>query len=137
MWREITHTITGPGCVDSDFGGLVILSDHPDPADPRGRAPSPWFQFLASVGACVTSFVAGALSDLAIDPAGVEIVQSQDYTADDDVIPEFSFVIRVPAGFTAEQREAVATAAGMCTVKRVIEAVPEFRIEVHTSSSSG
>ena len=131
MWREVTHTITGPGCVDSDFGGLVILSDHPDPADPGERAPSPWFQFLASLGACVASFVAGALSELSIDPTGVEIVQRQDYADDDDVIPEFSFEIRVPAGFTREQREAVAMAAGMCTVKRVIEAVPKFRIEVY------
>ena len=130
MWREVRHTITGRGRVDSDFGGLIIRTDHPDPADSGDRSPPPWFHFLASLGACVTSFVAAKLSELEIDSTGVEVIQRQEFAEDDDVIPEFSFVVRVPAGLTTEQREAVATAAGMCTVKRVIEAVPKFRIEV-------
>jgi hypothetical protein len=36
----------------------------------------------------------------------------------------------VPSEFTAAEREAVLAAARQCTVKRVIEAVPAFRIEI-------
>jgi ribosomal protein S12 methylthiotransferase accessory factor len=131
MWRKVVHTVSGPGRVDSRFdSGLVITTDHPRPEESTERSPPPWFHFLSSIGACITSFVAGELDDLGIDPTAVRVIQRQDYAETDDVIPEFTFEVEVPPGLPAEHQAAVLAAAERCTVKRVIEAGPGFRIEV-------
>ncbi len=128
-WEEIVHRMPGPGRVDSDFGAFTIASDHPPEFDREGRAPEPWNQFLASIGSCMASFVMAycAKHELAYD--GIELIQRQKREENELHFREIAVEIRVPDDFPPEHRESLAEAARNCTVKRVIENAPVFRIE--------
>jgi ribosomal protein S12 methylthiotransferase accessory factor len=134
MWREIVHTMPGPGRVDSDFGGCVVPSDHPPDDAREGRAPEPWFLFLASIGSCMASFVADACRQRGLPTDGIRLVQRQDPAEEDDTVPEVAVGIEVPEDFSKDDRRALAEAAAACTVKRVLESPPTFRIEVTTAA---
>ena len=129
-WEEIVHTLPGPGRVDSDFGSFVIPSDHPPEDDRGGRAPTPWSQFLASIGSCMASFVAASCEEAGISCEGIRLVQRQSRREGERRLREFFVEIQVPEGFPEEHRAALVTAASRCTVKHVIECGPRFRIEV-------
>lgn len=128
--EEIVHTLPAPGRVDSDFGAFTIASDHPPEEALATRPPTPWSQFLASIGSCMASFVAAYCEEAGLPTTGVRLVQRQTPGAEGARIGEFAVTIETPPGFPAEHRAALAEAAAGCTVKRVIEGRPAFRIEV-------
>lgn len=129
MWQEIVHTLPGPGRVDSAFPAFAVATDHPPRGEEGSRPPTPWALFLASVGACMASFVAARCEELGVPAEGVRLVQRQDLD-ERDLLPEIAVAIEVPPGFPAEHREALVAAAGECTVKRAVEAGIAFPITI-------
>ena len=129
MWREITHTIPGPGRVVADFGDTVIHTDHPADGDREGRAPEPWLLFLASIGTCMASFVAYC-REQGLPAEEIRLVQRQEVDEVSNLVTGFEVTIEVPDGFPGEHRQGLVDAAGACTVKQVIEAGPRFEVAV-------
>jgi len=130
MWNEIEHRITGPGRVESDFGDHVIRSDHPREGERDGRPPEPWRLFLASIGACVASFVDHHCREEGIGPEEIRIVQRQEFTGPERTLGTIGIEVRLPEGFPPKHRDGVLAAAERCTVKRVIEAGMRVRISL-------
>jgi len=128
-WQEIRFRIPSPGRVVADFGNHEILSDHPPDSERDGRDPEPWRLFLASIGACMASFVAARCREEGVPSDSIEIVQRHRF-GDGDALAGFDVEIRVPPDFSPELRVALAEAAADCSVKRTIEAGPEFSISV-------
>jgi putative redox protein len=130
VWTEIVHRITGPGRVEADFGSFTIPTDHPAETERGVRPPEPWCVFLASIGTCMASFVAERCETLGLDPREVTLVQRHRLGEAERFLDEVEVEIRVPPDTPPEHREALVEAAAACTVKRVLEAPPSFRIEV-------
>ena len=132
MWHEITFTLPAYGQVDAHFRDFVVPTDHPPARAREGRAPEPFALFLASIGTCVASFVADYLQEHDLPLTDVRLVQRQSFTGPgpDRTIPAFEIQIVTPPGFPEGHRDALVAAAEACTVKRVIQALPEFRIMV-------
>ena len=128
MWEEIVHRIEGPGRVVADFGPVTIPTDHPG-EEREGRDPEPWLIFLASIGTCAASFVAGAAASLGLDPTGIRVVQRQDFRDEDGSALDVSIRIESDAPLSDDDRAALVAAAGRCTVKRAIEDGTTIRIE--------
>jgi len=125
MSREIVVSIPGPGRADADFGDFVVRTDHP--GDDRADGPvEPWFLFLASVGTCAAAFVAAWCREEGLPAEGLRLVQRE--VRDGDLVRGFEIEIRTPPGFPPGREADLVRAAGECTVKRVLEAGPDFRI---------
>jgi len=127
MWEEIVHRVEGPGRVVADFGPIAIPTDHPD-GEREGRDPEPWLLFLASIGTCAASFVAAAAVTRGIDPAGLRIVQRQDFRDEDGDALDVTIGIESDTPLSEEDRAALVAAGERCTVKRAIEDGTTIRI---------
>jgi len=135
MWYEIIHTLPGPGKVDADFGAFTIHSDHPPTDDREGRPPEPFALFLASIGTCAASFVMAYCQEEGLPYQDIRLIQHQEFSGEGETIPEFSIQIQVPSDFPENHLAALIEAAGECTVKRVMEACPAFRIQAKRGES--
>jgi ribosomal protein S12 methylthiotransferase accessory factor len=136
MWREIIHSIPVPGRAEARFAdGLVIRTDHAPDDVREGRTPEPWLLFLASIGTCAASFVGDYCDRHGLPADGIRVVQRQDLDGTGSALTGIRLEIRVPPSFPLEHRLPLVEAAEACTVKRVIEAGPTFRIEIGERAS--
>lgn len=127
MWEEIVHRIEGPGRVVADFGPVTIPTDHPG-EEREGRDPEPWLLFLASIGTCAASFVAGAAAELGLDPTTIRVVQRQDFRDAEGSALDVSIRIESDTPISDDDRDALVSAAERCTVKQAIEDGTTIRI---------
>ncbi len=127
---DMIVTFPGGKRVDAAYKGFTIRTDQPPAAGGEGSAPSPFDLFLASIGTCAGIYVLGFCRERRIPIEGARLVQRMERNPETKMIGRIAIDIELPAGFPEKYREAVKSAADLCTVKKHIARPPEFDIQV-------
>ena len=126
---EVVVTLPGGRRVDAQVGEHVVRTDQPRSKGGEDTAPSPFQLFLASLGTCAGIFVQGFCANREISSEGIRLVQRSELDPETGVLRSVSLRIEVPPSFPEKYREALVRVAGQCSVKRAIQAHPDFHVE--------
>lgn len=116
--------------VIAEYNGFTIATDQPVGGGGEGSAPAPFDLFLASLGTCAGIYVLQFLRQRDLDTEGLEITQHHKWNPSSGRLEQVRLAIHLPENFPERYRKAVIQAAGLCAVKKHLEAPPEFQIEI-------
>ena len=115
--------------LEAKFDDFTVVTDQPIRYKGDGSAPSPFDYFLASSALCAAYFV--RVYCLARDIPTDDIKLSQNNIVD----PEnrynqiFQIQVELPESISERNREGILRSIDRCTVKKVVQTGPEFKIE--------
>ena len=115
--------------LEAKFDDFTVTADQPIRYKGDGSAPSPFDYFLASSALCAAYFV--RVYCLARDIPTDDIKLSQNNIVD----PEnrykqiFQIQVELPESISDRDREGILRSIDRCTVKKVVQQGPEFKIE--------
>jgi putative redox protein len=124
---EIVVTLPGGRRVDAALPGHVVQTDQPRDNGGENGAPSPFQLFLASIGTCAGIFVQGFCARRDLPTEGIRILERPRYSGD-GTLAGVDLDIEVPPSFPEKYREALVRVADQCSVKKAIQARPEFAV---------
>jgi len=132
---EMTITFPGGKRVDAELMGQVVQTDQSKEGGGDGSAPEPFVHFLASIGTCAGIYVLGFCQarNLATD----EIYLTQKMEFEGRRLAGVRIEIHVPPSFPEKYRPALARAADICAVKKVILDPPAFEIKTVETVDQG
>jgi putative redox protein len=127
---EILISFPGGKKVSAEAFGRIIETDQSPRAGGEGSAPEPFALFLASMGTCAGIYVLSFLQSRGLSTEGLQIRQRLHFNPATGLLAGVDLNIEVPSSVPEKYHEAIRRAADMCTVKKVIEAQPRFKVEV-------
>ncbi|MCO4753491.1 MAG: OsmC domain/YcaO domain-containing protein [Bacteriovoracaceae bacterium] len=115
--------------LEANFDDFSIITDQPIRYKGDGSAPSPFDYFLASSALCAAYFV--KVYCVARDIPTEDIKLSQDNIIDPEnrYNQTFNIQVELPESISEKDREGILRAMDRCTVKRVIQNKPQFKID--------
>ena len=115
--------------LEADLGTIKIMSDQSKESGGDGTAPNPYQYFIASIGLCIAHYVNAFCQqrDIATDEIKITEQVSVDPSSGKT---SFNSIIKLPAYFPDKYREALLKAAEGCKVKKTIQSIPEFKVEL-------
>ena len=111
------------------FGDLEVISDQSVNAGGNAEHPEPFDYFLVSMVLCAGFYARKFCEQRDISTQGMTLTQNNE-NVDDNGKKLFSIEINLPEGFPDKYTKALIAAVNTCTVKKVIQAVPEFSVVV-------
>lgn len=131
---DIAIRFAGGKRVDAVFGDRVIHTDQSAEHGGEGTAAEPFELFLASLAACAGVYVLGFCQARNISTEGLQLTQHHEFDASGR-LSQVRIDISVPPGFPEKYVPALERVAAKCTVKKVIQAAPEFVIRAQASTN--
>lgn len=128
---EIKVTFPGGKKVNAEIGNRTIATDQPAAGGGEGSAPTPFDYFLASLGTCAGIYVLSFCQERNIPTEGLGLTQHAEFGVGEGGRQRLARVVMdidLPEGFPEKYKNAIAKAAGLCSVKKVIMDPPEFVI---------
>jgi len=115
--------------IEADIEGTKIMSDQSKDSGGDGTAPNPYQYFIASIGLCVAHYVNAFCKQRDISTEDIKITEqvSVDPSSGKTM---FNSIIKLPASFPDKYREALLKTAEGCKVKKTIQSLPEFKLEL-------
>ena len=119
--------------LEAKFDDFTVVTDQPIRYKGDGSAPGPFDYFLASSVLCAAYFV--RVYCLARDIPTEDIRLSQNNIIDPENRYKQTFLIQVelPDDLSDKHREGILRSIDRCTVKKVVQQTPEFKIETVSS----
>jgi len=114
--------------LEASFDDFNIISDQPIRYKGDGTAPSPFDYFLASSALCAAYFVKVYCVSRNIPTDDIKVTQSNVVDPDNRYNQTFHLEIELPASLSEHDREGILKAMDRCTVKKVIQNTPSFKI---------
>ena len=111
------------------FVDLEVISDQSVNAGGNAEHPEPFDYFLVSMVLCAGFYARKFCEQRDISTQGMTLTQNNE-NVDDNGKKLFSIEINLPEGFPDKYKKALIAAVNTCTVKKVIQAVPEFSVVV-------
>jgi ribosomal protein S12 methylthiotransferase accessory factor len=115
--------------LEATFDDFSIITDQPIRYKGDGTAPSPFDYFLASSALCAAYFVKVYCKTRDISTDDIKVTQNNIVDPENRYNQIFNIQIDLPASISAHDRENILRAMDRCTVKKVIQAAPQFQIE--------
>lgn len=115
--------------------GMAVPTDQPKDEGGDESAPTPVDLFLCSLATCAGVYVEDFCSHRRIPVERIRLVQDADFVRGEDGkfrIGTVTLTIELPPDFPEKYRDAVRRVAELCTVKRIVEHPPLFRVESRT-----
>ncbi len=114
--------------LQANFDDFSIITDQPIRYKGDGTAPGPFDYFLASSALCAAYFVKVYCKARDIPTEDISI--TQDNIIDPENRYKQTFVIRaeLPESISEKDRNGIIASMSRCTVKRVVQNVPDFKI---------
>jgi putative redox protein len=128
---ELEIFFAGNKKVNASFNGFVVKTDQPVNGGGNGDDPSPFELFLASLGTCAGIFVKSFCDQRNLPTENIKIIEHVERDPVKHSVSKIGLEILLPADFPEKYKNAVISAADLCSVKRLIQNPPEF--DVHTS----
>ncbi len=117
--------------LQANFGEHQITSDQSIAVGGRAEHPEPFDYFLASMPLCAAFYMRKFCQQRDISTDGLRIVQNnENISEDDNYKKKITLEVTLPEGFPKKYNKAILAAANTCTVKKVIQAMPEFDIAI-------
>ena len=115
--------------LEAKFDDFTVISDQPIRYKGDGSAPSPFDYFLASSALCAAYFIKVYCKARDISTENINLSQNNIVDPDDRYNQIFQIQVELPDDISAKDREGILRAIDRCTVKKVVQTGPEFKIE--------
>lgn len=115
--------------LEAKFDDFTVIADQPIRYKGDGSAPGPFDYFLASSALCAAYFVKLYCVNRNIPTENIRLSQNNIVDPENRYQQIFKIQVELPADISAKDREGILRSIDRCTVKKVVQAGPEFVIE--------
>ena len=115
--------------LEARFDDFTVVADQPIRYKGDGSAPGPFDYFLASSALCAAYFVKLYCLTRNIPTENIRLSQNNIVDPEDRYQQIFKIQVELPADISAKDRQGILRSIERCTVKKVVQAGPEFVIE--------
>lgn len=126
MSQEIVVSFPKNLQVQAEYKNFIVKTDQPESEGGSNSAPTPFALFLASIGTCVGVYIAFFCKKRKIKYEDIKLRLRLEKKQETNVIQRFQIEITLPSDFPEKYRNALIKTVNQCTVKRTIEAQPDF-----------
>ncbi|MDD4976138.1 MAG: OsmC family protein [Bacteriovorax sp.] len=122
--------------LEAHFDGYSIACDQPVSNKGDGSAPGPFDYFLASTALCAGYYVKAYCSSRNISTDGIKIIQNNTKDPENKYKYTFDIKVEVPVEFSQKDRDGILRSIQGCTVKKAIQQMPDFNVEVFSLNAN-
>ena len=115
--------------LEAKFDDFTVVADQPVRYKGDGSAPGPFDYFLASSALCAAYFVKLYCDTRNISTENIRLSQNNIVDPENRYQQIFKIQVELPAELSAKDRQGILRSIERCTVKKVVQAGPEFVIE--------
>ncbi|MDP1998556.1 MAG: OsmC domain/YcaO domain-containing protein [Rhodoferax sp.] len=115
--------------LEAKFDDFTVVADQPIRYKGDGSAPGPFDYFLASSALCAAYFVKLYCDTRNISTENIRLSQNNIVDPENRYQQIFKIQVELPADVSATDRQGILRSIERCTVKKVVQAGPEFVIE--------
>ncbi len=115
--------------LEAKFDDFTVVADQPIRYKGDGSAPGPFDYFLASSAQCAAYFVKLYCVTRNIPTDNIRLSQNNIVDPENRYKQIFKIQVELPADISAKDRQGILRSIDRCTVKKVVQAGPEFVIE--------
>ena len=115
--------------LEARFDDFTVISDQPVRYKGDGSAPGPFDYFLASSALCAAYFVKLYCDTRNIPTENISLSQNNMVDPESRYQQVFKIQVELPEDISANDRQGILRSIERCTVKKVVQAGPEFVIE--------
>ncbi|MFJ1266942.1 OsmC domain/YcaO domain-containing protein [Legionella lytica] len=115
--------------LEAKFDDFTVISDQPIRYKGDGSAPSPFDYFLASSALCAAYFIKVYCKARDISTENIRLSQNNIVDPEDRYNQIFQIQVELPDDISEKDREGILRSIDRCTVKKVVQTGPEFKIE--------
>ncbi|WP_339650276.1 OsmC domain/YcaO domain-containing protein [Halopseudomonas pelagia] len=115
--------------LEAKFDDFTVVADQPIRYKGDGSAPGPFDYFLASSALCAAYFVKLYCDTRNIPTDNIRLSQNNIVDPENRYNQIFKIQVELPADISAKDRQGILRSIDRCTVKKVVQAGPDFVIE--------
>ena len=115
--------------LEAKFDDFTVIADQPIRYKGDGSAPGPFDYFLASSALCAAYFVKLYCDTRNISTENIRLSQNNIVDPENRYAQIFKIQVELPADISDKDRLGILRSIDRCTVKKVVQAGPEFIIE--------
>ena len=119
--------------VQASFDDFTVIADQPIRYKGDGSAPGPFDYFLASSALCAAYFVKVYCVARDIPTDDIRVAQNNIVDPENRYNQIFKIQVELPETLSDKDRQGILRSIERCTVKKVVQAGPEFQIEAVNS----
>ena len=116
--------------LEAKFDDFTVIADQPIRYKGDGSAPGPFDYFLASSALCAAYFVKLYCDTRNISTENIRLSQNNIVDPENRYQQIFKIQVELPDDISAHDRQGIIRSIERCTVKKVVQAEPEFVIEM-------
>ncbi len=122
--------------VNARIKDQIVKTDQPIKQGGDGTAASPFDLFIVSMGTCVGYYIKAFCDERSIPTDNIKITQSLEWDRINHLVVNVNINISLPDEFPAKYRDAIISAANLCTVKRHLLNPPQVKVQLATNNQS-
>ncbi|OWF66729.1 OsmC domain/YcaO domain-containing protein [Polynucleobacter hirudinilacicola] len=115
--------------LEAKFDDFTVIADQPIRYKGDGSAPGPFDYFLASSALCAAYFVKLYCDTRNISTENIRLSQNNIVDPENRYRQVFKIQVELPQDISAHDRQGILRSIDRCTVKKAVQAGPEFVIE--------
>ncbi|WP_144206894.1 OsmC domain/YcaO domain-containing protein [Shewanella donghaensis] len=115
--------------LEAKFDDFTVTADQPIRYKGDGSAPSPFDYFLASSALCAAYFIKVYCKARDIPTDNIKLSQNNIVDPEDRYNQIFQIQVELPDDISDKDRTGILRSIDRCTVKKVVQTGPEFKIE--------
>lgn len=115
--------------LEAKFDDFTVVADQPIRYKGDGSAPGPFDYFLASSALCAAYFVRVYCLARDIPTENIRLSQNNIVDPENRYNQVFQIQVELPESISDKDRQGILRSIDRCTVKKVVQTGPEFRIE--------
>ena len=115
--------------LEAKFDDFTVIADQPIRYKGDGSAPGPFDYFLASSALCAAYFVKLYCETRNLSTENIRLSQNNIVDPENRYQQIFKIQVELPGDISATDRQGILRSIERCTVKKVVQAGPEFIIE--------
>ena len=116
--------------LEAKFDDFTVIADQPIRYKGDGSAPGPFDYFLASSAMCAAYFVKVYCNSRDIPTDNIRLSQNNIVDPEDRYNQIFQIQVELPESISEKHREGILRSIDRCTVKKVIQTGPEFKVDI-------
>jgi len=116
--------------LEAKFDDFSVIADQPIRYKGDGSAPGPFDYFLASSAMCAAYFVKVYCNARDIPTDNIRLSQNNIVDPEDRYNQIFQIQVELPENISEKDRKGIVRSIDRCTVKKVIQTDPEFKVEL-------
>lgn len=115
--------------LEAKFDDFTVIADQPIRYKGDGSAPGPFDYFLASSALCAAYFVKLYCQTRNISTDNIRLSQNNIVDPENRYNQIFKIQVELPADISDKDRQGILRSIDRCTVKKVVQTMPDFVIE--------